>query len=587
MDANRQSAFGAYGERAAFGLLFLGTGCLIGFRSRFLVGWAGLAEFPLVFLLSAYLCGLACGHKAERAMGVTLIPASILWLATAILFRPEEMDARVSLMFLLDGVVALVFAQSLILRHGIHWASVLIAVNKIVVCLLLNADPVLWPSDRFWPVIIVWTAGFVLTTVGSLLLMATAGRVPRPRPVKRPPLTWGAGLLFLLLVAAVMMPLPGLLFPWREQVRMEKRMQAFLDEVEREQRIRMEEEEVRIREEEARRREEELQEAQRAEAWRRDVAAVASLMSGSVAGERKEVPLSSSVTTSFRWCPAGPFRLQAPEGYQYDGCSTSFGQNVQPQEVLFAHGFWMGETEVTQGEWKAVMGDGGILSLARKLPWDGASEHPENYCGDQQDDMPVYYVTFKEAETFCARLSERERQAGRLPNGYAYRLPTSAEWEYACYAGVFRDKGTLPDGSQLDVLGKNNAPALGRLAWYAGNATKDFQGLGWNMSDVLQAEIPGERAAPRQVGTRSANAWGLRDMLGNVREWCGFQRVVDMEPEDQLLGKAIGIGWVPVRGGSWRLDAARCVPWAVMELPETRCSNELGFRVVLAPTFEN
>ena len=583
MDANRQSAFGAYGERAAFGLLFLGTGCLIGFRSCFLVGWAGLAEFPLVFLLSAYLCGLACGHKAERAMGVTLIPASILWLATAILFRPEEMDARVSLMFLLDGVVALVFAQSLILRHGIHWTSVLIAVNKIVVCLLLNADPVLWPSDRFWPVIIVWTAGFVLTAVGSLLLMATAGRVPRPRPTKRPPLTWGAALLFLLLVVAVMIPIPVFLFPRMEQARMEKRMQAFWDEIEREQRIRMEEEE-------ARRREEELQEAQRAEAWRRDVAAVASLISGSVAGQRKEVSISPSVTMAFRWCPAGSFRLMAPEGYRFDGYFVSFGPNAQPQDVSFVHGFWMGETEVTQGEWKAVMGDEGILSLARQLPWEGANEKPESYCGDLLDNRPVYYVTCKDAEAFCARLSERERQAGRLPNGYAYRLPTSAEWEYACYAGVSRDKGTLPDGSQLVILGKNNAPALGHLAWYAGNATKDFSGRGWDVSEVSQAEFPGKWAAPRAVGTRQANAWGLRDMLGNVREWCGFQRAVDMQPEDGVLGESIlsmNVEWFPVRGGSWRLDVERCAPWAVQEIPVTYCSSELGFRVVLAPTFEN
>lgn len=166
----------------------------------------------------------------------------------------------------------------------------------------------------------------------------------------------------------------------------------------------------------------------------------------------------------------------------------------------------------------------------------------------------------------------------------------SAEWEYACYAGVSRSKGTLPDGSRLSVLGKNNAPALGRLAWYAGNSPKEFSGSGWKMSDVPQAEFPGERAAPRTVRTRQPNAWGLCDMLGNVREWCGVQRAVDMEPEDQWLGTAMsgvdGNPWFPIRGGSWRLDVGRCVPWAITKAPAGYLSNELGFRIVLAPTFE-
>jgi formylglycine-generating enzyme required for sulfatase activity len=131
--------------------------------------------------------------------------------------------------------------------------------------------------------------------------------------------------------------------------------------------------------------------------------------------------------------------------------------------VTISRGFWLGKCEVTQKEWRDVM----------KLS-------PSHYRGGRR---PVEFITWKAAEEFCHRITVRERLAGRLPRGYVYRLPTEAEWEYACRLGVENTIATVtPD-----------------TGWYAVNAK--------------------ETTDP--VGQKQPNALGLQDMFGNVAEWCG------------------------------------------------------------------
>ena len=101
-------------------------------------------------------------------------------------------------------------------------------------------------------------------------------------------------------------------------------------------------------------------------------------------------------------------------GSPSDELSRSDGE-VQ-HEVTLTQGYWLGQYEVTQAQYEAVMGD-----------------NPSWFNGA---DLPVEYVDWYDARFFCLRLTKLEREAGRLPKGYEYNLPTEAQWEYACRAGT-------------------------------------------------------------------------------------------------------------------------------------------------------
>jgi len=148
-------------------------------------------------------------------------------------------------------------------------------------------------------------------------------------------------------------------------------------------------------------------------------------------------------------------------------------------EVTLTKGFWMGKYEVTQGQWKRVVG---------KLPGELTA------AGGEGDDLPVYNVNYPEAEAFCLKLTELGRQSGDLPTGWEFRLPTEAQREYACRAG------TTTATAFGDKLSSKQA---------------NFQGKPYN-----GAEIGPSLNRATKVGSYPANAWGLHDMQGNVCEWC-------------------------------------------------------------------
>jgi formylglycine-generating enzyme required for sulfatase activity len=204
--------------------------------------------------------------------------------------------------------------------------------------------------------------------------------------------------------------------------------------------------------------------------------------------------------------------------------------------VTLTQGFFVGAHEVTQGEYTPVMGT-----------------NPSAHKGDRN--LPVENVSWIDATNYCARLTERERRAGRLPAGWAYRLPTEAEWEYACRAGTNTrfSYGEDPEFRQL-----------ADYAWY-----------GHNSSGMTHS-----------VGMKLPNAWGLYDMAGNVWEWC----------EDSYNGGYPGgsvtnryggpMGVHPIfRGGSYSygMDPARCRSAIRGATVPTTKRKDIGFRVILAP----
>jgi formylglycine-generating enzyme required for sulfatase activity len=193
--------------------------------------------------------------------------------------------------------------------------------------------------------------------------------------------------------------------------------------------------------------------------------------------------------------------------------------------VTLTKPYWLGATEVTQGQWKAVMGN-----------------NPSVFKGDP---LPVENLVWNDAMEFCRRLTGREQDAGRLPDGYVYTLPTEAQWEYACKAGAAVD----------------SAATLGAAAWYSANSG----------------------AMTHPVATKEANPWGLSDMKGNVWEWC-----LDWY-DDQLEGDATdpagpASGSLRVlRGGGWDDPQQFCrAAFRAGGNPAGR-KDDLGFRVALVP----
>ena len=308
------------------------------------------------------------------------------------------------------------------------------------------------------------------------------------------------------------------------------------------------------------------------------------------AGDTKTITLPGGAKMEMAWCPLDSFMMGSPTSD--DPRDTDETQH----RVTLTQGFWMGAKEVTQGQWKSVMGTT-IIDQARKALHDDTKygdtkyggktvrewldtekyDDPATVCGDIDEEVAMYYVSWEEASEFCEKLTERERAAGRLPDGWRYCLPTEAQWEYACRAGT---DSPLPNGKQLKVLGQNNAPALDDIAWYGGNSSVGFAGRGWDTAGWTEKQYPGGRAGPRKGGLKRKNRFGLYDIIGNVWEWCAdWYGDYPVGAVSDPTGPASGAARV-VRGGSWNRYARHCRSADRSWFGSGFCFNNLGFRLV-------
>ncbi|MEW6366296.1 MAG: formylglycine-generating enzyme family protein [Acidobacteriota bacterium] len=211
--------------------------------------------------------------------------------------------------------------------------------------------------------------------------------------------------------------------------------------------------------------------------------------------------------------------------------SESGADNERPvHEVSFERGFYIGATEVTQGQWEKLMGT---------RPWAGQSNVTEI------DDCPAVYISCRDAGGFIAKLNSTVKQRG-------YHLPTEAEWEYACRAGTEGDYcfGDDPGG-------------LGDYAWFQTNSGGDSGG------------------SAHMVAAKRPNAWGLYDMHGNVWEWCGDwydPNAYASADRAGPLGPGTGSGRV-IRGGGWNATAVGCRSAARGSTTDGNTTAYLGFRV--------
>jgi len=228
------------------------------------------------------------------------------------------------------------------------------------------------------------------------------------------------------------------------------------------------------------------------------------------------------------WVKPGTFLMGSP----FDEPGRSPYDDEPTFEVTISKGFWLSQYLITNIQWLQVMGD-----LSYPL-------------SDENANWPVTSVNWHEASKFCEKLNQMFRD--KLPDGYRFRLPTEAQWEYACRSGT-------------------------QSRYYSGNSLSDLDRVAWHK------ENSGNH--PHPVGEKEPNAWGFYDMLGNAVEWCWD----DMYPYPRSpTVDWVGIDTLPIRvkiirGGSWggypTDDGFRCSCRGAL-LPEKK-SPSVGFRISL------
>ena len=228
---------------------------------------------------------------------------------------------------------------------------------------------------------------------------------------------------------------------------------------------------------------------------------------------------------SFRWCPAGEFIMGSPKD------EANRRDNETQHQVTLTRGFWMLETPVTQEMWESVMG-----------------KNPSRFQGAK---LPVERISWKDCQEFVGGLNDLATPVGLvIPAGLKFAMPTEAQWEYACRAGT-------------------------TTAYYSGGA--------------LNARLANfETRTTSEVGSFPANAWGLRDMHGNVWEWCadGYSGDYSSEPATDPLGVSPRQNAYVVRGGSFYDNSWFSRSASRKDYGPTSRDYHIGFRLALVSTGE-
>ncbi len=243
------------------------------------------------------------------------------------------------------------------------------------------------------------------------------------------------------------------------------------------------------------------------------------------AGQPEE-RVTNSLGMEFVLIHPGTFMMGSPgdEPGRYPG--------ERRHKVNLTKPFYLQTAEVTQGQWKALMGE---------------NPSSQKICGDT---CSVEQVSWEDAQKFTRKLNEKEGTD-------KYRLPTEAEWEYACRAG---STNAFPNGG-ITKLQCDRDDNLDSMGWYCGNSDNRIQ-----------------PAAQKQP-----NAWGLYDMQGNVQEWC--QDWFGVYPYDEVTnpkGPPSG-SYRVMRGGAWYSPASDCRSASRFGSPPHYRFRHIGFRLCMTP----
>ena len=255
--------------------------------------------------------------------------------------------------------------------------------------------------------------------------------------------------------------------------------------------------------------------------------------------------LGNGIKLELMWIPPGEFMMGSPES------ETGRNDDEGPQHIVrITKGFWIGKYEVTQAQWQAVMG--------------GKSSRFNNGKNETHEDTsthPVDKVAWNEAQEFLRNIYQN--------TGFQFRLPTEAEWEYACRAGM-------------------------ETAFYYGNSLSSSQAnFDGNYPFGGASKGPYLRKTV-SVYSYKPNAWGLYNMHGNVWEWCQdwygenyYQNSPVNDPPGPSVSSTSRLAWSEgnkgrvQRGGSWFYRSARCRSASRSCFPPNGRRNGFGFRVIL------
>jgi formylglycine-generating enzyme required for sulfatase activity len=234
--------------------------------------------------------------------------------------------------------------------------------------------------------------------------------------------------------------------------------------------------------------------------------------------------ITNSVGAQLVIIPAGEFMMGSPTN------ESGRDKDEGPQQrVRITKPFYMGVTEVTQSQWLEVM-----------------NSNPSEFDGGRN---PVERVSWDEATEFCRKLSARsaEQSASRV-----YRLPTEAEWEYACRGGT-------------------------KTPWSFGDSPRELGAHSWYEENSMGSTHP--------VGEKSPNPFGLYDMNGNVSEWCSNQYFTYTSGVVAVVLRS-DRGLQAYRGGAWSFAAEKCRSADRFVLHPVNRRPYLGFRLVISSSAE-
>ena len=281
----------------------------------------------------------------------------------------------------------------------------------------------------------------------------------------------------------------------------------------------------------------------------------------------KNVEATNGIGMKFRLIPPGEFQMGSPE------TEGNREKDEKQHLVRITRPFYLAKFEVTRGEFRRFVAaakykteaernrkGGGGYTHDQKAPFAQRSEFTWLKTGyDQADDHPVVNVSWNDAKAFCDWLGQQD--------GNVYRLPTEAEWEYACRAGT-------------------------TTRWHGGETEKDLSLVGNIADQSLKASYPDvswarawDDHAPftAPIGRFRANAFGLHDMHGNVYEWCQDRydaKYYETAPVEDPPGPADGKNRV-LRGGTWFFDPYFARSANRNSIPQDDCGFNIGFRVVI------
>ena len=257
--------------------------------------------------------------------------------------------------------------------------------------------------------------------------------------------------------------------------------------------------------------------------------------------------VSNSLGMRLAYVPAGEFDMGSPaaEAGRWD--------DEVMHHVKLTKGFYLGTTSVTQAQWTALMGTS-LTDLRNKGDANWAIV-------GQGNNYPIYWVTWDEAVSFCESLSRKD--------GRRYRLPTEAEWEYACRAGTTGAYGAPATSTRWAGVPITPATPASTRTKSFGQTMKITAGGFWR-----------NHCATHPVAQKKPNAWGLYDMHGNILNWCSDWYAPYQEDATDPKGPAEGTSRV-LRGGSWYDRLCHCRSANRYEDAPGERYSYFGFRVCL------